>query len=478
MKVNEQTGIVKAMAEHWVIISSLLSGTAGMRKNKALLPKWPNEEDNAYNARLAVATLLPALKRTIMVMVGKPFSKELTLGDDVPTIIEEYCQDINLEGQSLHSFSIQVFDEVMSYGLCGILVDFPVAPVATEGRVRTVADEKAMKLRPYFTFVKHGQILGWRTRRIDGALTLTQLRIMEEVEEDDGAFGTACIPQVRVLEPGRWATYRESGEGALREWKLFEEGVTTLTYIPFIPFYGKRLAYMVGESPLQDLAYLNVKHWQSQSDQDTILHVARVPILAIIGAEAAGPDGKGGTQLVVGASAGVKLPMDADMKYVEHTGKAIEAGAQSLKDLEDQMVQTGAELLVVKPGDKSATEANNEAEANKSDLQRIVENFEDSMDQSLQVMADWLKQPEGGHIQLFKDFGSFLLSDASAQLVLQMQQSGLLTKETALTEMQRRGVISPDIDPADELVKAEEEGPELGAAGIDPATGLPRVAEE
>jgi hypothetical protein len=38
---------------------------------------------------------------------------------------------------------------------------------------------------------------------------------------------------------------------------------------------------MMGISPLRDLAYLNVKHWQSQSDQDTILHVARVPILAI-----------------------------------------------------------------------------------------------------------------------------------------------------------------------------------------------------
>jgi hypothetical protein len=51
-------------------------------------------------------------------------------------------------------------------------------------------------------------------------------------------------------------------------------------YIPFVPLYGTRLAFMMGISPLRDVAYLNVKHWQSQSDQDTILHVARVPILA------------------------------------------------------------------------------------------------------------------------------------------------------------------------------------------------------
>jgi hypothetical protein len=44
-----------------------------------------------------------------------------------------------------------------------------------------------------------------------------------------------------------------------------------------------RCAFGDGEPPLLDLAYLNVKHWQSQSDQDNILHIARVPILALIG---------------------------------------------------------------------------------------------------------------------------------------------------------------------------------------------------
>lgn len=38
-----------------------------------------------------------------------------------------------------------------------------------------------------------------------------------------------------------------------------------------------------GKPPLIELAHLNVKHWQSQSDQDNILHVIRVPILVRIG---------------------------------------------------------------------------------------------------------------------------------------------------------------------------------------------------
>jgi hypothetical protein len=115
--------------------------------------------------------------------------------------------------------------------------------------------------------------------------------------------------------------------------------------------------------PLLDLAFLNVKHWQSQSDQDNILHVARVPILAIIGADE-------DDQIKIGQQA-VKVPLNGDIKFVEHTGKAIEAGHDSLEKLELQMIQTGAELLVMKPGQRTATESNNEAEGNKSDLQRI-----------------------------------------------------------------------------------------------------------
>lgn len=483
MKVNEQNEIIKAMSEHWGVIHALLSGTPGMRAAKTkLLPKWPNEEQVSYDNRVGTATLFPAFERTLNVMAGKPFSQQVVLGDDVPPVIVEYCQDVNLEGQNLHAFSFEVFREAMAYGLCGVLVDCPVVQETT--KPRTVADEKAMGVRPYFTFIKHDQILGWKAVKVQGVLTLTMLRIMESVEEDDGEFGTVCIPQVRVLQPGIWQTYRKS-DAAKDEWVEYEFGINTISVIPFVPFYGKRLGFLKASSALENLAYLNVKHWQSQSDQDTILHVARVPILAISGAEQADDKGNGGTVLTLGSSMGIKLPLNAKMEYVEHKGMSIKAGAESLKDLEDQMVQCGAELLVKKPGDRSATEAAGDQEGNKSDLQRMAEGFEDSMDQALQYMALWINQPQGGHCSVFKDFGAFDLSDASAQVVLAMQAAGLITRETALKEQQRRGILSPDLNPAVELELVEEEGVEMAqsllaaqaALGIDPLTGLPITKE-
>lgn len=131
------------------------------------------------------------------------------------------------------------------------------------------------------------------------------------------------------------------------------------------------------------------------------------------------------------------------------------------------MIQTGAELLVAQPGQRTATEASNDAEANKSMLQRIVENFEDALDLALQFTADWLKVGEGGTASLFKDFAANSLSDASAQLVVTMAQGGLITKETGLKELQRRGVLSPDLDVAQEAAMAKEAEPALGTVGVE-----------
>ena len=108
------------------------------------------------------------------------------------------------------------------------------------------------------------------------------------------------------------------------------------------------------------------------------------------------------------------------------------------------------------------TEANNDAEGNKSDLQRLVEALEDALDMALQHMADWLRLPSGGNVSLFKDFAAATLTDASAQLVLSMQQGGLISKETAIREMQRRGSLSPDLEPQKEIDRAELDGPSLG----------------
>lgn len=453
LKVNERDPKLDAMAAHWPKIGALLGGTAAMRKAKeTYLPKQPVEAQEDYNYRLDTSTLFPAFERTCGVMAGKPFAKELTL-TGVPPAVEALLGDIDGQGRSLHAFASECFDQAaIKYGFGGILVDFP----KTQGEAKTVADEKRLGVRPYWVHIKHDQILGYKAENQGGKVVLTQLRLSEVAEQADGDYGTKTVKRVRVLSPGKWELWQDDAEG----FNLLESGTTSLGYIPFVPLYGLRAGFMQGFPPLSSLADLNIKHWQHQSDQDDSARFARKRLLVFTGLTDS-------EKVTIASDMALRLPPNADAKVVQGSAESVTVGRSELEALEAQMIQTGAELLVAQPGQRTATEASNDAEANKSMLQRIVENFEDALDLALQFTADWLKAGEGGTVSLFKDFAASSLTDASMQMVVQMGQLGWITKETVLREQQRRGVLSPDLDVDNEVAKAKESEPPLGTVGAD-----------
>jgi hypothetical protein len=447
--VAKQSSAVAEMQSDWELARALLGGTKAMRAaGEKYLTKWPNEDAEAYKCRLASAVLFPAYSRTVQTLAGKPFSKPLTIGDDTPPQIVEWMADADQQGRNLHSFAADIMEMALGYGFGGILTEYPRA----EG-VRTVADERAAGLRPYLVQIFPWQVLGWKVRRINGKEVLMQLRLLESVTEDDGDFGEKNIEQVRVLIPGAWATYRSNDKGV---WALHDQGITSISFIPFVPVYGHRTGFMTGKPPLIELAHMNVKHWNSQSDQDTILHVARVPILFL----KCFPDT---FTLTVGGGAAIKADSpEADGKFIEHTGAAIEAGKVSLDDLKEEMRQAGAELLVIKPGTVTATQHSNENAVGMCALQRITNDLKDALDLALQYCAEWVGLPDGGSVTLFTDFGSATLAEASAELLLKVTQAGKMSDESLHTELQRRGIRSPDVDWPTEKERIEAQGPALG----------------
>ena len=452
-EVAKPSAAVEEMSRHWPLIDSLLGGTSAMRDaGERYLPRWPAEEADSYRFRLSTATLHPAFSRTVDVLSAKPFSKALQLSDDVPARIRAWTDDIDLEGRNLHVFAADLCEEALSHGICGVLVEYPRA----DG-VRTRADEIAAGARPYWVHIHPQQLLGWRAERQSGAWVMQQLRFVEVVSEPDGQFGEAAIEQIRVIEPEQWSVYR-SVTGSSNDWYLYDQGVNTLGQVPFVPIYGQRTGYMTARPPLLEMAHLACKHWQSQSDQDTIMHVARVPILA-------NASGDERTQIAVGGAVAVTLPLDAKLYYVEHSGSAIGAGRESLKDLEDQMRQAGAELLVLRPGQVTATEVVSDNEQGMCALQRIAQDLEDAIDQALQLTAEWVGEASGGNCSIYKDFGAASLAEASAQLLLTANTAGKLSDETLFDELKRRGIVSADRTWDDEQERIQQQGPALGMIG-------------
>ena len=445
---------VDQMSAYWAVITPLMGGTLAMRATPALLPKYPAEGDEIYKERLRLSTLLPAYSETVGNMTSRVFAEPLQLGDDVPEQVVELASNIDNANNDINAWSVDFFREGLSHGLCHAFVDHQKA----EG-VRTQADEKAAGVRPYVVMVKPEQVCGWRAR--DGLLT--QVRYREMIEESDGDFGTKCVEQIRVLEPGKWTTYRKPKEGGV--WTIHDEGATNLSVIPWVTFYTGRTAFMTAKPPLLELAHLNIKHWQSQSDQDNILHVIRVPILVRIGVQAQF-DNQGKVvppEFKVGTGALTDLPINGDMKYVEHTGKAVDAGRQALLDLIAEMRMAGAKLLTPdKSATKTATQAEEEAAQDLSPLSRMANHFADCLAQLLQFMADYRSLGEGGTVEMRGSFDVDYMPEVSLPTLVAMANAGMISKETLFTEMQRRGVISDEYDWADELEKIDSQGPALG----------------
>ena len=437
---------VDAMRKDWAIVSPLLGGTSAMRAaGQSLLPKYPAEEDDTYRERLRLSTLLPAYAETINNMTSRVFAEPLQLGDDVPERLGELCDDIDLAGNDLNSWSVDLFRTALSHGLCHVLVEYPRA----EG-LRTRADEIAAGVRPYAVIIKPEQVLGWR---FDGG-KLAQFRYMESVEEADGDFGVKSVAQVRVLEPGAWRTYRKADNGGA--WVQNEEGTTSLAYVPLVTFYTGRTGYMTARPPLIELAHLNVKHWQSQSDQDNLLHVARVPLLFMFTDDEQ-------FQLVISSGSATRMPKDGDAKYVEHTGAAINAGREALQDLIEEMRMAGAKLLQRdKQQTKTATQANEEAAQELSPLARMAHQFADALAQMLQVMADYLALPDGGMVEMRGSFDQDYAPETTLPLLLNMASAGKLSDETLFAEMQRRSVISDEYNWQEEQERLSAQGPALG----------------
>lgn len=448
------TAYAKA-AVAWDLPRALMGGTTAMRlKGKTYLPQEPGESNEAYENRLSRTTLFNAFRKTVKDMTGKVFARPIVIGDDVPETIKGYCENIDLTGRHLNIFARDVFEDGMQTGISFIMADMP--PGDPNGTSR-LQDKQAGR-RPYLVQVNAENLIGWKSENIGGKETLTQVRILEHVSEQDpmSVFAEVAVEQVRVLEPGSWKIYRKN---AKKEWEIHEGGLSSLDFIPIAPVYINRSGFMTGSPPLEDLADLNVAHWQSQSDQRNILHVARVPILFGAGFDES-------ATMVVGANTMARsADPNAKLTYVEHTGAAIGAGQKDLEQLELQMQAMGLQLLMPKPGQTATGEARDEAKET-STLSMMAQALQDALEQALGFMAQFggLGEDAGGSLVVNRDYGSVKLDGVELNVLMASTSGGLITHKTYLNELKRRGSLAEDID-----VEAEIEALSMSFDDIDDA---------
>jgi hypothetical protein len=453
----------RLMSPYWEMITALWGGTAAMRaKAGKYLPQEPAEPEAAYAVRVQRSVLTNYYKATVNKLVGKIFKQDITLNEDIPAQVKPLLENVDRMGTDINRFSQDWVRWAINDGLCHVLVDSPTTkglPVDPTLGQPTLATEKAADLRPYLSLIKADSLIGWDSHVDNGKHILDRIRVYscrwEKDPEDE--FNQIKVEYVRVIEPGLHTVYRKGPKDD--EYKAEPPIVTTDAEIQLVTLYTNETGFMMAEPMLLDLAYLNVTHWQSDSDQRNILHVARVPILFVTGVGDDPEDASGGFKLVIGPNSVNRGPQGADMKYVEHTGAAIEAGVKDLEQLELRMAAIGIDAITKKTGDVTATARALDQGEIDSPLQVVAKTLEDCVNKVLDYFAKWynLGDDAGGTCETFKDFGLSAQDAQDVQQLLTARANKDISRDTLWFELKRRGLLSDKFDPKAEASLLEVE---------------------
>lgn len=418
------------MAENWRLLDALWGGTKSMRAaGKVYLPQEEGESDKAYEARLRRSFLYPAFKNTIQRLAGQAFLKDVVV-ENVPKELEYLEHFFDSEGRSITEVAYDLMVDQLRFGKAHGIVDYP----SVTHRL-TLADERALKIRPYFTRIDPRDLIAWRSHKTGGADVLDQIRIQEILIEPYDEFSEIEVYRVRVFYPDHVDIYRLSEDKEIVKETTVD---FTLGEIPLVTAYGEKTGFLTAKSPLEDLAWLNLRHWQSSSEQNNVLHVSRVPIFFAKGFEEGAL-----TSVTIGPQRGIVTTNEsADIRYVEHSGAAIEAGENDLDRLESQMRRAGADLMFTQSVSRQTASARQTDRVESvSVIQTIIDSLERALENVYEIAGRWIGVDASNVSVRIAD--EFSLTDDPNPVDALLKLG--LSEEDMLAELKRRGLITEGV---------------------------------
>lgn len=444
------------MLPSWQKIETVLGGSRAMRAaGQQFLPQHAAESSDRYAERLVRATLLNMTKLTLESWVGRPFSEPVELKEDVPAEIVSLAENIDTLGTNLNVFARNCFREGLAKSFTHILIDMPRA--TGDGPLTLANDKRA----PYWLHLKPERLFFADAKVVDGKEQLQEIRFTEMVTRRDG-MALVPVEQIRQMvltdsgvEVTVWQKVRAKSKRVA--WAPIEQYLMEINEIPLVTFYADRQDFMMGISPLEDLADLNIAHWQSMSDQRACLTVARFPILALSGAT------DETQKLVVGPHRWIYMPdTQARAYYVEHSGVALGVGRTEIRDLEEQMGSYGAEFLKKRPNRETATARSLDTAEATSPLQDVTLRFTDTLETALETTAKWMNLPAGGSVAIHSDFASPPAGGEGLRALVESFKNRAISRKAYTDELKRANILDEDFDADADAAILQRESMDLG----------------
>lgn len=457
-----------AARSRWRLVRDVCKGSEAIKYcGDEYLPR-PNAQDDSeqnkarFDSYLARAVFYNATGRTKNSLVGAVFRTWPTL--NVPAALDYVATDIDGQGVSVYQQSQSVIGHLLETGRHGLLVDYP----SVEAGTVSMADRAARGIRATVTSYVAEAIINWRTRLVGGQhlLSLVVLHETYDTDTDDG-FGMETKDQYRVLkldEAGLYAQelWRNEGgwmavealsplDGSGRPWRV----------IPFQFLGSENNDSSIDDSPLYDMAEINIGHYRNSADYEDAAFLLGQPQLVLAGVDEGWYKMLQEEGIYFGSRAPIPLPVNASAALLQTAPNTMIKEAMDAK--EDQMVALGARLIERGSATKTATQSASDSAAEHSVLSLLVSNVSEGYSQVLEWIGLFENATGEAIYKLNQDFTQITLDATILTGLFNAVQGGQLPQADFWQYLRDRGVIDPektDEQIRDELQTADT-GPEL-----------------
>jgi len=442
----------------WMRSDCLMGGTKAMRAaGTTYLPKFEHESQPDYDLRLSVSTLTPFYATHYHTAMGLMFAEKVTIEDS--TIPQEELDNIDNLGHNLEAFTEMCAAQIMLKGLHHVQVDMPPNPGAL-----TLEDDQRLNLRPYWVHVPVEALTNAFYETKNNMRSLTQTRVAGVKSVRAGRFGNSQVKTIRVMDKNEDGSVtfevwiREGSDSAPYKLSADEKdmGVLGINEIPLATGQMDEKVFMVSRSILDDISFKNIEHWQSASDQRSILTVARYPIQYQLGTDAAqNCQGSGAVFHSPGRTS--KDAQDVSIGFAEISGESIVAGE---RDLEAIVKQANVlSLNNAQSGNRTATGDVLDVTISSSPLQMVASATENLVNRCLALHAKWKGAGiKPGKVKISKDFGLTASEASRITALMTMRAQGDIDHETFIDELKEIRVLRTSKTAEQIRAKLEREG--------------------
>lgn len=332
--------------ETWRMIRDCCEGEKAVKAGRGLyLPQLEGMDGDEYAAYLDRATFYNFTGRTASALTGSIF-RRLPTFEGIPPVLIPRMERISRAQETFQIYAEHVADEVTKLGRHGVLVDLPSG--------------ESTSPNPYLVSYPAETILDVETAEINGRDELVRVVLWElKLVRDSHSFAPKYISQFRVLKlehtPSGWVYMQELYSNPTESISSLTEKDRTNHFIPinrgkslnFIPFHifgSFRSTVTIEKPPLEDIARLNISHYNSYANLEHGRLFCGFPMYFVEAPHA----GEGESEFTLGASRVWVTPPGARPGILELNGQGLKFLENALDQKEQQASAMGGRMMGVR----------------------------------------------------------------------------------------------------------------------------------